>query len=624
MLAKWWLNLVKKWLIATFLVTIIVIPIGASSLSNKSSPSVVADTTEPALERIYNRIVAQEMWENISVSEIRDIVRKFTENGSRYIEVVANVVLEGPNKAARRYIIQQLEELTGGRVEIERIGYYDNIVGKLPGYLPGDNPAFVVCAHLDSKAGCPGANCDGSGIAVMLTLARVMSQYEWPLDIYFMAFNGLHPHGAEYSDFMEGSEEVAIEMRYRGLETLAIFNIDTILHPDPEAPPNERLLMAYDAFQQYRASQYWAELIQSMSNYYGRDEIVSVPGFIELPIWNLADHVAFINRGFSGVVTAFESGYETDEVYHTGADVYYQPGYNYGLAKELAASIGASMAFTMGRTIGKPRQINTSIIIESESVRTFYIPITTPTDLEVICRWFGGPASFYLVDPNNALIGSAEFDDASAWEPVDLFDIPVSDLGLYTLYIFTGDDDVGFEMSYTYNTDIDGNGILDHNEFWLDQVYFTTDLDGDGLSAADELFLRTDDENSDTDGDSMDDKFEVDNGFDPTNPTDGLGDADKDGLTNTEEYLIGLNLFSADSDQDQMDDLWELENGLSPLFDDSMLDADGDGKTNLQEYLEETDPQVVEKDPIPVIVLVAPLVLIAVIVGFLYVGRDYF
>ena len=122
----------------------------------------------------------------------------------------------------------------------------------------------------------------------------------------------------------------------------------------------------------------------------------------------------------------------------------------------------------------------------------------------------------------------------------------------------------------------------------------------------------------------MDDKFEVDNGLDPTDPSDGSADADGDKLTNAEEYALGLNLFSVDSDFDLMDDFWELENGLNPLFDDSMLDADEDGKSNLQEYLEETDPNIVERDPTPVIWFIAPLAIIAVIVGFLYLGRDYF
>ncbi|MFW9793227.1 MAG: hypothetical protein ACFFEE_02905, partial [Candidatus Thorarchaeota archaeon] len=115
-----------------------------------------------------------------------------------------------------------------------------------------------------------------------------------------------------------------------------------------------------------------------------------------------------------------------------------------------------------------------------------------------------------------------------------------------------------------------------------------------------------------------------DNGFDPTDPSDANEDADGDGLTNAQEYSAGLDLFSPDSDSDQMPDLWELENGLNPLVDDSMLDADGDGKTNLQEYLEESDPQKVEAEPMPLTWFIVPPATIAVIVGFLYLGRKYF
>ena len=615
----------KRWLVATLLASLLISSIVTSSLGSRESSIVLSDTIEPALERIYGRIIAHEIYETITTMELRDIVQEFSANGSRYIEAVAEVGRDEINTAARNYIIQKLDELSNGRIEIELIGQYANVVGKLPGYLPGDHPAFVVSVHYDSPEGCPGANCDGSGVAVMLTLARVMSQYEWPLDIYFMAFNGLHPHGMEYSDFMEGSEEVAIELRSRGFETLAFFNIDTILYPNPGAPSDRRILMGYDMLADYTTSQYWADLTQTISKYYGGNAITSVPGLAQIPIWNLGDHLPFALRGFSGVVCAFESGYSMDVVYHTGGDVYNYPGYNYVLCKEVTATVGACMAYTMGRTIGEPRQINTSIIIEDERVERFYIPITTPTNIDVTCRWFGGPATFQILNPIEQIIGSAVFDSPSAWESVNLFDLPVSEKGLYTLLLNnTGNDDVGFELSYSYDTDIDNNGILDHREFWLDPAYFTTDQDSDGLSAADELFLRTDDNAIDSDGDTMDDKFEVDNGLDPTDPSDGSADADGDKLTNAEEYALGLNLFSVDSDFDLMDDFWELENGLNPLFDDSMLDADEDGKSNLQEYLEETDPNIVERDPIPVIWFIAPLAIIAVIVGFLYLGRDYF
>jgi hypothetical protein len=57
-----------------------------------------------------------------------------------------------------------------------------------------------------------------------------------------------------------------------------------------------------------------------------------------------------------------------------------------------------------------------------------------------------------------------------------------------------------------------------------------------------------------------------------------------------------------------------------------MIDFDGDGKTNLQEYLEETDPQRIEQEPIPIIWFIAPIsiITIAFIGGFLYLRRETF
>lgn len=591
-----------------------------------SSPTIaenlleLADTTQPDLERIYGELIVDEIYEQVSNSDYQGIVRKVTENGSRYLEG-GFAEMDGPNMYLRHYLLQQLDELSGGRLEIEIIGNYFNIVAKLPGYLPGDNPVFAVSAHYDSPDFCPGANCDGSGIATILTLVEIMSQFEWPLDIYFMAFNGLHPVAPSF--FMEGSREVAIELRDRGLETLALFNVDTILFPHPSAPSDSHVQMGYDIFAGYTEGQYWAELTRTMSNNYGSNAIIPIPSE-NFALWGASDHYAFAQRGFSGVVCAFESGWSVDDSYHHATDVWDNPTFRYNLGKEVTAAIGSSMAYTMSRTYGEPTRIEFSIITEAEITERIYIPISTPTQIEVSCRWFGGPATFRFFDTDNQTIESRVFDSASAWEYTDLFDISVSDQGLYSFTMEnTGTQDIGFELNYTYNSDIDSNGILDSQEFWIDQALFSTDEDSDGISTAEELFLGTDDNNVDSDGDTMDDKFEVDNGLDPTDPSDGSEDADEDGLTNAQEYSAGLNLFSADSDSDNMPDLWELENGLNPLFDDSMLDLDGDGRTNLQEYLEETDPQMVEQYPIPTIWFIAPVVAIALIVGFLYLRREY-
>jgi hypothetical protein len=586
----------------------------------REGPMEPADTTQPDIERIYGELVVEEIYTQVLMSDYRGIVRKVTENGSRYLEG-GFPVHNGPNFDLGQYLLRQFNELSEGRLEIEVIGNYYNIVAKLPGYLPGENPVFAVTAHYDSPDQSPGANCDGSGIATVLTLVEIMSQYEWPLDIYFMVFNGLHP--ASPSFFMEGSQEVARELDLRGLETLALYNVDTILFPHPSVPTDAQIQMGYE-IGAYERGQYWAELARAVSNNYGSDVIIPIPS-LNFVLWEYSDHFAFTQKGFSGTLCAFESGWGVDASYHHASDVWDNPTFVYSLGKEVTAAIGSSIAYTMSRTYGKPTRLEFSLVIEEEDTERVYIQISTPTQLEISCRWFGGPATYQLSDPDDQIIGTLVFDSPSAWEYVDLYDLQVSSQGLYTLTMEnTGHDSIGFELNITHNSDIDGNGILDSQEFWMDSVYFNTDEDSDGLSAAEELFLSTDDNNIDSDGDTIDDKFEVDNGLDPSDSSDGSADADDDGLTNAQEYWAGLNLFSADSDQDQMDDLWEVENGLNPLIDDSMLDADGDGKTNLQEYLEETDPQTVEQEPIPIIWFIVPGVAIAFIVGFLYYQRIKF
>ncbi|MBN4046695.1 SBBP repeat-containing protein, partial [bacterium AH-315-P07] len=73
-------------------------------------------------------------------------------------------------------------------------------------------------------------------------------------------------------------------------------------------------------------------------------------------------------------------------------------------------------------------------------------------------------------------------------------------------------------------------------------------------------------------------------------------DTDGDGIIDTKEAALGTNPALVDSDGDLMDDKWELDNGFDPTTDDgaASADADGDGFTNLEEFQNGTDPNVVE------------------------------
>ncbi|MCK5389608.1 MAG: M28 family peptidase, partial [Candidatus Thorarchaeota archaeon] len=203
----------------------ILIPNTVSTNSISDEPQIV-ELMEPAdsLQRIYGVDISQEIFEAVDQNRYRSYVQDFTANGSRHV-YTARDIAGSDNEISHHWLVNKMAELSDDRLEIEIIGEYMNIVGRLPGYLPGNNPVFVISAHYDTMPLCPGANDDGSGIAAVLELLGIMSQYEWPLDIYFIAFNGanaLYEQLIPVPGLFQGSPEVAEAFNDAGIEILAL------------------------------------------------------------------------------------------------------------------------------------------------------------------------------------------------------------------------------------------------------------------------------------------------------------------------------------------------------------------------------------------------------------------
>ena len=595
-------------------------PVYSTDSLTETTSAVPADTPpSSSIRRIYGENIADLIYSDVTTTDYRNLVQKFSENGSRYV-LDYTMTSRGANYDARNYLIQQLQLLSNERIEVETVGEYFNIVGRLPGYLPGEHPVIVVSAHYDSPQNSPGANGDGSGIAAVLSLARMLSKYEWPLDIYFIAFNGLYT-----LDFMSGSPEVANKFQSENIDILTLYNIDTLLVPNPDAEPNERIEIGYinGGQQDYHKSQYWAESIRMMSNNYGSNYIVPVPSS-SFPLWQTSDQYVFFERGFTNLVCASQSGHAFDGSTGTAIDFWNNDDYNHNLGRETTAAIGANIAFTMSRRYGSPITLEHTLTNGPGQFEVLQFCVSTPTIVNISSRWFGGTSTYYLLDPDFNIIDTVEFYTTSAWVSTEIFSQQLTTKGTYQLVAQNTDDQsVGYDITITYESDIENNGVLDHEEYWLDQSYFESDQDGDEISDAEEIFLGTDMNSIDSDLDTMPDKYEIDMGFDPTDASDGNEDADSDGLSNSQEYSCGLNPLSADSDGDLMDDLWELTYGLNPLVDDAQLDLDNDGFTNLEEYLAGTDPTVneVEQVIVPYYWYVTPVIVIVPIVALLYIRR---
>src|SRR5712692_4591285 len=114
--------------------------------------------------------------------------------------------------AARRWVLRKFQEFSvasGGRLQPSFFDFtaticgvnalYKNVMAVLPGTLTPDR-YFIVSGHLDNRGdpsnAClyqifsPGANDDGSGTAISIELARVMSRYQFDASIIFMAVVG--------------------------------------------------------------------------------------------------------------------------------------------------------------------------------------------------------------------------------------------------------------------------------------------------------------------------------------------------------------------------------------------------------------------------------------------------
>ncbi len=569
-------------------------------IPNSQSPhsqAVVAQTTLD-VDRIYGTNLAEEVFYACNYDTYRGYVRDLSAIGSRFSRETTS------NEAARDWIVNQLETISYGRVEVSLVGNYDNVIGILPGYLPGDQPVFVLSAHYDTNEGSPGANDDASGVALLIELARVMSQYEWPLDIYFCAFNNAIP--IEFGIPFQGSSEVAAEATTEGIEIVALYNIDSILYRNRWAYPDEQVLLGYAEGLDYNVAKYWADLAEMMGNLYGFDITRSVPSG-DFPLWSQSDHISFYQEGYRSVICAYESSYEDDYVSGTTSDVYSYSRFNYHLGRATAGVIGGCIAFSMSREYGEPTRHEISGIINGGFNRTLHIAITTPTQISATSRWWGGGAQFKVYNSLWNLVDIVTYPEASAWESQDVLSTQITLPGLYYVVVdCLANYSLGYEITIEYDTDVDGNGILDRNEYWLDSALFQTDSDSDSLSDAMEMIVGTDVSVPDSDQDSIEDGWEYEYGFDPLDASDAQEDADGDGVSNADEFLNLLNPHSADSDEDLIPDLYELENGLNPLVNDAELDPDEDGKNNIDEYRDGSDPQVADQNAFDFILVAIP------------------
>jgi Zn-dependent M28 family amino/carboxypeptidase len=271
--------------------------------------------------------------------------------------------------AARRWIFGRFHSY-GPRLEVSydtgkwksASGMVDivNVVAILPGTEQPEK-RIIVSAHYDSinlrasltkaakaaEAPAPGADDDASGTAVVLELARVMSQYRFRKTIVFIAFGG-----EEIG--LVGSTRYAARAKAASEQIEAVFNNDIVgsnvvgkIHndidgsdvdadtdgdtgnllrvysPDPPQSPSRRLALYIQA----AAGRYVPRLridLASLADRFGRG----------------GDHIPFQKNGFTAV--RLTSASENTDVQHTAGDT--PDGVSASFTADVARVNGAAIA----------------------------------------------------------------------------------------------------------------------------------------------------------------------------------------------------------------------------------------------------------------------------------------
>ena len=159
--------------------------------------------------------------DQISKSDYQAYVENLVGFGSRYLYSPGNT-------SAKDYIYNQFSA-NGLIVSYDYFyyngNYYQNVVGTLPGTAHPEE-IFILGAHFDSlPAGTdsPGADDNASGVAAILEIASVLSNYRFGCTIQFVAFN------AEEQG-LRGSKAYADKSKANGDNIKGMINFDMIAY----------------------------------------------------------------------------------------------------------------------------------------------------------------------------------------------------------------------------------------------------------------------------------------------------------------------------------------------------------------------------------------------------------
>jgi len=177
----------------------------------------------------------------------------------------------------------------------------ENIIATLPGKTSPEN-IIIACAHYDTIEVSPGADDDGSGIATVLMMTSILSQYSFNSTIKFILFSG-------EEQGLLGSNEYVRELKEQDVNIVGVLALDKIGYAKTS---KQGSIIRHHADP---ASSWMMDVTEKISKDYKNEINLKI---LKLPFDGSSDHKAFVDQGFSGSNLAEQT---LNPYYHTSEDL---------------------------------------------------------------------------------------------------------------------------------------------------------------------------------------------------------------------------------------------------------------------------------------------------------------
>jgi hypothetical protein len=208
-----------------------------------------------------------------------------------------------------------------------------NLEIEIPGTSQADE-IILVGAHYDSVLGCPGANDNGSGIAALLEISRLLGNRRFARTVRLVAFTNEEPPFFLRRDM--GSKVYASQARKRKENIVAMLSLETMGYYS-ESPYSQQYPFPFSFFYPHTANFIGfvgnlrsRQLVRQSLESFRRhtqfpSEGTAAPGWITGIGWS--DHWSFWREGYRAIMVTDTALFRYDH-YHTSQDTPEKIDYN--------------------------------------------------------------------------------------------------------------------------------------------------------------------------------------------------------------------------------------------------------------------------------------------------------